>query len=293
MRWFPRSATLRAVSDWVGDCLLYHGDCFDVLAELPPESVDLVLTDPPYGITQCRWDSVLDFERLWPELWRVAKPRAAVVMTACQPFSSVLVQSGVRWYRHEWIWVKNRGSNIGTVRYGPMREHEEVIVFGRKAVTYNPIKEPRRGRGDTCIGRTQNRRRVRSEVMKLRRRDKDPPLERLRHPSTVQRFICEVGLHPTQKPVGLMEYMIKTYTEGPGAVVLDFCMGSGTTGIACINTRRVFIGVELDPDHYATAHRRISEHLAKPLSARVKPPPKRRRRRKGPPTQQLGLFSSA
>jgi len=262
-----------------------------VLPLIPAGSVDLVLADPPYGVTQCRWDSVLDLERLWPELWRITKPRAAVVMTACQPFSGQLVQSQPKQYRHEWIWAKNRGSNIGGLRFGPMREHEEVIVFGRKAVTYKPIKEPRRGGGDTCIGRAQNHKRVTSEVMKLRRRHKDPPLERLRHPSTVQRFVCEVGLHPTQKPVGLMEYMIRTYTEGPGAVVLDFCMGSGTTGIAAINTERVFIGVELDSTHFETARRRISDHLAKPLSQRVKPAPKRRKRkRKGPPTDQLGLF---
>jgi len=292
LRRFPGSARLRAVSDRVGDCLLYHANCFDVLPQIPAESVDLVLADPPYGITQCRWDSVLDLERLWPELWRVTKPRAAVVMTAAQPFSSVLVQSQIKRYRHEWIWSKNRGSNIGGVRYGPMREHEEVIVFGRKAVTYKPIKEARRGDGPTCIGRAQNRRRVTSEVMKLRRKDKDPPLERLRHPSTVQRFVCQVGHHPTQKPVALMQYMIRTYTEGPGAVVLDFCMGSGTTGIAAINTGRTFIGIELDAEHYATAHRRIAEHWAKPPSQRIKPPPKRRRRRKGPPTHQLGLFSS-
>lgn len=273
----------------VGECLLYHGDCFDVLGELPPDCVDLVLADPPYGVTQCKWDSVLDLERLWPELWRVTRERAAVVMTAGQPFTSTLVQSQPKQFRHEWIWAKNRGSNIGGLRYGPMREHESVLVFGQRAVVYNPIKEPRRGRGDSCIGRAQNRRRVHSEVMKLRRLDKDPPLERLRHPSTVQRFVCEVGLHPTQKPVTLMEYMIKTYTQ-PGAVVLDFCMGSGTTGVACINTGRTFIGVELDPEHFETAHRRIVEHWAKPPSKRVKPPPKRPRKRKGPPTDQLGLF---
>ena len=281
------------MSDWVGDCLLYHGDCFDVLAELPPQSVDLVLADPPYGITQCRWDSVLDLDRLWPELWRVAKPRAAVVMTAGQPFTTTLIQSQIKAYRHEWIWAKNRGSNFGSVRYGPMREHEEVIVFGRKAVAYNPIMEKRRGRGGELVGRDMLDGTTDSSCFKLNHTQQRRKIRtKLRHPSTLQRFVCEVGLHPTQKPVPLMEYMIRTYTEGPGAVVLDFCMGSGTTGIAAINTERVFIGVELDPEHYATAHRRIAEHLAKPLSARVKPPPKRRRRRKGPPRHQLGLFSS-
>lgn len=280
------------MSDWVGDCLLYHGNCFDVLAELPPESVDLVLADPPYGITQCKWDSVLDLERLWPELWRVAKPRAAVVMTAAQPFTTTLIQSQIKAYRHEWIWAKNRGSNFGSVRYGPMREHEEVIVFGRKAVAYNPTMEKRRGRGNELIGAVNALNKTLREGYGLKKDTYRNPVTKLRHPSTVQRFVCEVGLHPTQKPVTLMEYMIRTYTEGPGAVVLDFCMGSGTTGIACINTERTFIGVELDPTHFETARNRIAEHWAKPPSARIKPPPKRRRKRKGPPTQQMGLFSS-
>lgn len=276
--------------DRVGDCLLYHANCFDVLPQIPAGAVDLILADPPYGVTQCRWDSVLDLGRLWPELWRITKPRAAVVMTACQPFTSTLVQSQLDRFRHEWIWAKNRGSNIGSLRYGPMREHESVLVFGQRAVVYNPIKEPRRGRGDTNIGRAQNRRRVRSEVMKLERRTKDPPLTRLRHPSTVQRFICETGHHPTQKPVTLMAYLIRTYTQ-PGGVVLDFCMGSGTTGVAAIDTGRTFIGVELDPDHYATALGRIGDHWAKPASQRVKPPPKRPRKPKVKPQNQLGLFS--
>lgn len=278
--------------DRAGDCLLYHANCFDVLGKLPPGSVDLVLTDPPYGITQCKWDSALDLERLWPAVWRVAKPRAAVVMTAGQPFTTTLVGSQIKQFRHEWVWVKNRGSNFGSVRFGPMREHESVLVFGQRAVTYSPIMEPRRGRGGDFVGRPMLDGTTDSTCFRLDHVERPRKIRlRLRHPSTVQKVNTQVGLHPTQKPVALMEYMIKTYTQ-PGDLVLDFCMGSGTTGIAAINTGRVFIGVELDHEHYATAHRRIVEHLAKPLSQRVKPPPKRpRRKRKGSPTHQLGLFS--
>lgn len=282
----------------IGDCLLYHGDCFDVLAELPPDSVDLVLADPPYGITQCKWDSVLNLDRLWPELWRVTKPRAAVVMTAAQPFSSTLVQSNISGFKYEWVWIKNRGANFGSLKYQPMREHESVLVFsvGGGGTCYHPIKIERldrtcRGDRGVIVQHTRGAPAIGGPILEKFRK----PETRLRYPRSVLSFNVVHGKerqHPTQKPVALMEYMIKTYTNAQQAVVLDFCMGSGTTGIACINTERVFIGVELDPEHYATAHRRLTEHLAKPLSARIKPPPKRRRRRKGPPRDQMVLFSS-
>ena len=241
---------------------LMQGDCLDLMKEIPESSVDLVLTDPPYGTTACKWDSVIPLEPMWEQLKRVITPTGAIVMTASQPFTSVLVSSNLKSFKHEWIWEKNRGSNFGAAKYQPLKEHESVLVFSKNGgkVKYYPIKEPRKGAGAARVkyafnGSNTGKRDTYNGFVDKRRGHKE---EALRYPSTIQKHNTQVGLHPTQKPVTLMEYLIKTYTN-EGDTVLDFTMGSGTTGVACVNTGRKFIGIELDETYFKIAQERIEE----------------------------------
>lgn len=235
------------------------GDCLERMAEIEAGSVDLVLTDPPYGTTACKWDAVIPFEPMWAAVRRVLKPNGAAVFTASQPFTSALVMSNVREFRHEWIWQKNRGSNFANTVREPMKEHESALVFSAGKWTYNKQMQPREGAGSerakylcTFGSASENYRKF--EVLE------GNALTEKRVPSSVQKFNTATGRektpHPTQKPVALMEYLIRTYTN-EGETVLDFTMGSGTTGVACINTKRNFIGIERDPDYFAIAEKRI------------------------------------
>ena len=238
---------------------LIHGNCLDKMQTIPDGSIDMVLADPPYGTTACKWDSMIPLEPMWEQLKRVIKPKGAIVMTASQPFTSILVQSNIKHFKHEWIWEKNRGSNFAVLKYQPMKEHESVLVFGYNTVKYFPIKEPRKGAG---LARTKYKynptntgKRQTMGGFKMSHANHSGN-EELRYPSSIQKFNCEVGLHPTQKPVALMEYLIKTYTND-GETVLDFAMGSGTTGMACRNLNRNFIGIELDLNYFEIAKKRI------------------------------------
>ena len=241
---------------------LMQGDCLDLMKEIPENSVDLVLTDPPYGTTDCKWDSVIPIEPMWEQLKHVITTTGAIVMTASQPFTSVLVSSNLKSFKHEWIWEKNRGSNFGAAKYQPLKEHESVLVFSKAGgkVDYYPIKEARKGSGASRVkykfnGSNTGKRDAYDGFVDKRRGQK---VEALRYPSTIQKHNTQVGLHPTQKPVSLMEYIIKTYTN-EGDTVLDFTMGSGTTGVACVNTGRKFIGIELDETYFKIAQERIEE----------------------------------
>ena len=242
---------------------LMQGDCLERMKEIAAGSVDMVLTDPPYGTTACKWDTVIDLEAMWAALKRITKPNGAIVMTASQPFTSALVMSNPKLFKHEWIWRKNKGSNFGATKHQPMKEHESVLVFSSKGgkVPYYPIRQKRSESGRAMI---------KTPVRSKGARSKDDSTAawhkgydnsvcdlETRCPSSVQDVKVERGHHPTQKPVALMEYLIKTYTN-EGDTVLDFTMGSGTTGVACVNTGRNFIGIELDPDYFAIAEQRIS-----------------------------------
>lgn len=227
---------------------------------IPDGSVDMILTDPPYGMTACKWDSVIDFDLMWLQLKRIIKPNGAIVMTASQPFTSVLVCSNLKGFKHEWIWEKNRGSNFASVKYQPFKEHESVLVFSRNGerVNYYPIKEQRKGSG---LARTKYSYSISenstSEVMGFTpTHSNHNGNNELRYPSSVQKINTEVGYHPTQKPVALLEYLIKTYTQ-ENETVLDFTMGSGSTGVACVNTNRKFIGIEMDDKYFDIAKERI------------------------------------
>ena len=235
---------------------LMQGDCLERMKEIPDGSVDMVLTDPPYGTTACKWDSIIPLEPMWEQLKRVIKPNGAIVMTASQPFTTTLIASNIGWFRHEWIWVKNRGSNFASLKYNPFKEHESVIVFGKSKTTYNPIKQERSESGKARANYDFKNDGGGEAVGVIKKEGRRVIEKNLRNPSSVQKFNTEVGMHPTQKPVALMEYLIKTYTN-EGETVLDFTMGSGTTGVACANLDRDFIGIEMDEKYFDIAKARI------------------------------------
>jgi len=243
---------------------LFHGDCLEVMAQLPDASVDMILCDLPYGTTACKWDTVIPFEPLWAQYRRVAKRNAAIVLTASQPFTSALVMSQPRMFRHEWIWRKNAGSNFGSVKFQPMKEHESILVFCDGSASYFPQKQERSDAGKRAVMRPIRSNTTAKKGGVYGEMSAGPAAwvrDELRFPSSVQNFNRERGLHPTQKPVALMEYLIRTYTR-EGETVLDNCMGSGTTGVACLNTGRRFVGIERDDKYFAIASERIA--AAKP-----------------------------
>ena len=235
---------------------LLMGDCLELMRDIPDGSVDMILCDLPYGTTACKWDSVIPFDPLWAAYRRVAKPQAAMVLTASQPFTSSLVMSNIREFKYSWVWEKDAGSNFATVKYQPMKEHEDVCVFYRCRPTYNPQLQERTGSRQGRATKTKDSGRTNS-VYGTQKGGAVLFVPELRSPRSIQRFKRERGLHPTQKPVALMEYLIRTYTN-EGELVMDNTMGSGTTGVACMNTGRRFIGIERDAKYFEMAKQRIA-----------------------------------
>jgi DNA modification methylase len=244
--------------------MVIKGDCLELMKEIPDGSVDMILCDLPYGTTACKWDTVIPFEPLWEQYKRVIKENGAVVLTASQPFTSALVMSNIAMFKYDWVWRKPKGTGHLNAKKQPMRDKEDVLVFYEKQCTYNP----QMGKGKPfkdkagkdhfgtdsmtdCYNRYTNHR---------------EDNEGTRYPKQVLEFgVVERGnLHPTQKPVALFEYLIRTYTNG-GETVLDNCAGSGTTGIACINTNRKFILMEKDDGYYEKAKQRIALHQVEEL----------------------------
>jgi site-specific DNA-methyltransferase (adenine-specific) len=227
---------------------LINGECLEVMAEAPDASVDMILCDLPYGTTQNKWDSVIPLDALWQAYWRILKPNGAVVLTAQAPFDKALGASCLQHMKYEWIWKKEAGSGFLNAKRAPLKDHENVLVFYRKPPTYNP--QMRTGFKPYKIkkgGETSN---YNPSGTVTTESDGE------RYPLTVIEFPRDRDkLHPTQKPVALMEYMIATYTN-PGEVVLDNCMGSGTTGVACRNLGRQFIGIERDQAYFDIAVKR-------------------------------------
>jgi site-specific DNA-methyltransferase (adenine-specific) len=233
---------------------LHFGDCLEVMPTLSGRA-DMVLTDLPYGTTSNKWDTVIPFDAMWEGIEATAKPTAALLFTASQPFSSALVMSNPQMYRHEWIWIKNRGSNFANTVREPMKEHEQVLMFSNGKWTYNKQMQERTGGG---LDRVQYNVAFKSASENYREFEgrETNTLPDLRVPSSWQKFNTQVGFHPTQKPVDLLRYLIRTYTN-EGDTVLDFTMGSGSTGIACQMENRHFIGIEKDPNYFAVAKKRI------------------------------------
>lgn len=240
---------------------LLHGDCLERMREIPDGSVDLVLTDPPYGTTACKWDSVIPFEPMWAHLKRVTKRNAAIVLTASQPFTSALVMSNAKMFAYEWAWDKGAVTGFALAKTRPLKVHENVCVFYGQQPTYNPQKTKGRPNHAQTKGN-----RLTDEV--ALRNGSQPTMKKYvsdvsgdKYPISViyeKRGGPTTLVHPTQKPVALMEYLIKTYTN-EGETVLDFTMGSGTTGVACVNTGRNFIGIESEAEYLEIAKARI-EH---------------------------------
>jgi DNA modification methylase len=241
---------------------LFCGDCLDILPTLSTDSVDMVLVDLPYGTTTCKWDSIIPLDELWKQYNRICKEDGAMVFTAAQPFTTILAASNLDNFRYEWIWEKPQGTNPMNAKVMPLKSHENILVFYRKKSTYNPqmwYSTPYSGFSSETskIGEVYGN-------AKSKSKHRDNP-DGSRYPKTVLRFKQEKGLHPTQKPVDLMEYLVKTYTN-EGDTVLDNTMGSGTTGLACVNTGRHFIGIESDAEYFKIASDRINNPLLSAMS---------------------------
>lgn len=234
---------------------LLHGDCLELMKEIPDGSVDLILCDPPYGTTNCSWDSVLPFDKLWSEYNRLLRPDGAAVLFAAQPFTTQLIQSNRKAFRYCWYWLKNQATGFTFARYQPMRKIEDICVFYRKHGTYNP-------QGLQVVANSQPIKKSlpqREGIYKMDTLLHEYTPQFKNYPKNVLQFNTERGMHPTQKPVPLLEYLVRTYTN-EGDTVLDNCMGSGSTGVAVKRVGgRHFIGIEQDDKYFAIAKERIEE----------------------------------
>ena len=223
------------------------GDCLEVMKEIPNKSIDMILCDLPYGTTACKWDTIIPFEPLWKQYKRIIKDKGVIVLTASQPFTSLLITSNLKMFKYEWIWEKEQGVNFLLSKKVPLKVHENILVFGGN------IYFPQMEKGKPYLSGKGNSGDVTKNVIKIQTKN-----EGTRYPRSVIKINREVGLHPTQKPVALFEYLIKTYTN-EGDLVLDNCIGSGTTAVACLQTNRHFIGIELSPEYCEIARNRISK----------------------------------
>lgn len=242
---------------------LIQGDCLEKMKDIPDGSIDLVLTDPPYGTTACKWDTCIPFEPMWEQLKRITKKNGAIVLFGSQPFTSALVMSNPKMFKYEWVWDKVVGSNFVQAKKQPLRVCEYALVFYEKQPTYNPIMTKRKKESERKRGKSKLEN---NRINGLKQIITDTA-GKLKYPTNkieINRLENEMNskyvIHPTQKPVALMEYLIKTYTN-EGETVLDFTMGSGTTGVACKNLNRNFIGIELDAEYFKIAEKRINEKL--------------------------------
>lgn len=233
---------------------IYNMDCLAGMGMIPDKSVDMILCDLPYGITGCRWDSLLPFDLLWREYRRVIKDNGAIVLTACQPFTTELINSNRKMFRYCWYWCKNQVTGFPFAKVQPLRCVEDIAVFYKQKPTYNPQGLVELAKPKICKGKREN-----EGVYDNGSLQNAYTTHFTNYPRQLLEFKCQrEGLHPTQKPVALFEYLIKTYTN-PGELVLDNCMGSGTTAIACINTGRNYIGFELDEGFYNISCDRIGK----------------------------------
>lgn len=228
-----------------------QGDCLELMKDIPDKSVDMVLCDLPYGTTRNKWDSVIPLNKLWEQYERIIKDNGAIVLFSQMPFSAELVHSNLKLFKYEWIWQKDNGTGFLNAKKMPLKIHENILVFYKKLPLYNPQMrigfkpyKCKQGRHSTNYGAYEQGHITESNGE--------------RYPIDIIKFKKDAGLHPTQKPVELLEYLIKTYTN-ENETVLDNCMGSGSTGVACVNTNRNFIGYELDEKYFEVAERRINE----------------------------------
>ena len=235
---------------------LYKGDCLEVMKQIPSGSIDAIITDPPYGTTACKWDSVINFELMWEQLNRIIKPNGAIVLFGAEPFSSILRVSNLKNYKYDWVWEKSKATNFLNAKKQPLRAKENILVFYKKQPTYNP---------QMTEGKSYNKgirkKQTKGDVYGAFKQS-EVKSEGNRYPRDVLYFKTAESegktFHKTQKPVALMEYLIKTYTN-ENETVLDFTMGSGSTGVAAKNTNRNFIGIEQDENYFNIATERINK----------------------------------
>lgn len=246
----------------------HHGDCLDIMISIPDQSIDMILCDLPYGTTRCKWDVVIPFDRLWKHYCRIIKNNGAIVLTASQPFTSLLIVSNIDLYRYSWVWEKNCPSNIACANYQPLRYTEDICVFYKHTPIFNKQMIDRSERGKKIIQQYQKNNTTfklsSSDVSSVTSTEVDAnrydPTKK--NPSNLVYFGVERGkrhIHPSQKSLALFEYLISTYTN-VGDTVLDNCAGSGTTAIACINLDRKFICIEKNPQYYELMCNRIKEY---------------------------------
>ena len=234
------------------DYKLLHGDCLERMKEIPDGSVDLILTDPPFQVTQNKWDKIIPFELMWEQLKRIIKPNGAIVLFGCEPFSSALRMSNVKDYKYDWVWDKSQVTGFLNAKKQPLRQHELISVFYSKQCNYYPIM-------------TKGKRQLKNTGCKSSNYGKytyQPHYSEYYYPKSIINFPQQriKGGHPTQKPVALLEYLINTYTT-ENETVLDFTFGSCSTGIACLNTNRKFIGIELDDNYFDIGAERMRNHI--------------------------------
>ena len=241
---------------------LRKGDCLEVMKTIETGSIDAIITDPPYGTTACKWDSVIDFYLMWEQLNRIIKPNGAIVLFGSEPFSSALRMSNIKNFKYDWIWDKERGVGASTVKYRPMKQHEIISVFANNRHNYYPIKTPREKILDSTNWKFKK---INSENGNFNSKGKPGRIYKDKFPTSMLKYHKDKAecngtkrVHPTQKPLPLMEYLIKTYTN-QGETVLDFTMGSGSTGVAAKNLNRNFIGIEQDEKYFNIAKDRINE----------------------------------
>ena len=245
---------------------IYNQDCLEAMKDIPDYSIDAIITDPPYGTTACKWDSVIPFEPMWEQLNRIIKPNGAIVLFGSEPFSSALRISNIKNYKYDWVWEKSMPTGMATCSFMPMKYHEIISVFVNKGKpTFNKILAERNKSG---LSRAKYKMQGSSHLSNHVNMGKQNPTQynpTKVNPKTVLKFKSIPNtpkgskLHSTQKPVALMEYLIKTYTN-ENETVLDFTMGSGSTGVACLNTNRKFIGIENNKEYFEIALKRIQQH---------------------------------
>ncbi|NMA75572.1 MAG: site-specific DNA-methyltransferase [Bacteroidales bacterium] len=236
---------------------LLHGDCLELMKDIPDKSIDLILTDPPYGTTACKWDSVIPFEPMWEQLNRIIKPNGAICLFGSEPFSSALRMSNIKHYKYDWIWEKSKASGHLNAKIMPLKAHEIISVFSKRRCNYYP-------QGLKDVYRIQNKKDSNTTIgngySTYGKHNKTTIQTVGNYPRSVLKFSKpNKPTHPTQKPVALLEYLIKTYTN-EGEVVLDNTMGSGSTGVAALNTGRKFIGIELNDKYFEIAKERLENH---------------------------------
>ena len=234
---------------------LYNGDCLELMKNIQDKSVDMILCDLPYGTTKCKWDIVIPLDKLWEQYNRIIKDKGAILLFGSEPFSSKLRISNLRMYKYDWIWKKTKAQGFLNSKKMPLKDYENICVFYKRLPVYNPQ--------GIIYGNFQNDRKSKySKGEDIYGKEKEFGISHMSNfPKQIIEFSNPSGkgqLHPTQKPVDLLEYLIKTYTQD-GEVILDNCMGIGSTGVACVNTNRNFIGIELDKDYFNIANERIKD----------------------------------